>query len=145
MSALFTAVEGFLVTRDNERLRARLTAVNTELREIGERLLRLGRKLADSPENVCFEGQPVPVDFFVSDDFTFTRRDVDFDRITSLITEKREIWHKLTALNRESEGSDVAPLEADSTAAPADSRFESFLTALTALPGASGAPPSGDR
>ena len=108
MSALFTAVESYLITRDSNICGTDCKS-NTELREIGNRLMRLGSKLADSPENVCFDGRPIPADFFVSSEFTFAQDDVNYERIAFLIDEKRDICRTLTALNRESEELVVAP------------------------------------
>jgi hypothetical protein len=131
--SFFTAVQGFLVSRDNEHLRGRLEAVNAQLREIGDRLMRLGSKLVDTPENVCFDGQPVPTDFFVSSDYTFSPRDLDVERVSSLIAEKREICRTLTALNREAEALGACTLAPGSEPVSVDSSLEAILAATTTI------------
>ena len=134
MSSLFRTIEEFLVGRDTKQLREKLGAVNRELREIGQRLVLLGTELTSSPENVCFEGQPAPADFFVSHEFAFAAQDLDLKRITSLIAEKRDICRKLTALNRESEELDSSPVDVHSEPSPRHSGLGSFLSAVTSVP-----------
>ena len=145
MSSLFRTIEEFLVGRDTKQLRDRLQAVNEELREIGQRLVLLGTELSLSPENVCFEGQPTPADFFVSNEFAFAPQDVDLGRIASLIAEKRDICRKLTVLNRESEELDSSPVELRSERSPQHSGLGAVWSVLTSAPVGRSSPPKSNE